>query len=170
MHSFATPGGACWHAELLKKTVTVFIDFEDRMMLKWNAIPLNEAHVLSQGQCVMLRFPFIQNSHTTSGSAHELAGEEELNSADKSVVVMMIIALVEQHGPEVEVLRDSSGAGLIHNLAIANTPESIELVMSLLHIHPPLLRGVHDRGWGSFEGQFEGESTLHILAINEKKD
>ena len=152
-----------WHKHLNKQEMTLKLDRTDRMTLMWNEFP----GVLKEGKCKLINFPFVQALREGADNP-EPRSDTALNSADQCILKTMIKALVEKYGDDIEELRDVSGAGLVHNLAIANSDESIALLMELFHLRPTLLKGVHREGRNDFKGVFDGESTLHILAVNKR--
>ena len=150
-----------WHRSTLwqtcsqTQTVGVKISTWDRMVLEWDRVD----GIIEAGHCDLIQFPHIETPNDT-----------HVSREDVETLSMIIEELVRQHGLSVEKLRDVSGAGLIHCLAIANTEKSIELAMNLFQIRPLLLLCVHSGGRGGLAGYFDGEGALHILAVNKKED
>ena len=150
--------GSDWHP-LLSKPVSLTLHTIDRMILEWDTIP----GVLEAGQCELLKYPQVQSLDASGG---------EMAAADQTGLEMMIEQLVAhpQHGQTVEELRDVSGAGVIHCLVLANSLDSLDLAMRLFHKRPTLLKCTHTGGRGELGGVFDGEGSLHILAVNKREE
>ena len=64
---------------------------------------------------------------------------------------------------------DFTGAGVLHNLLLANTPEALKLSLELCQLLPELLHETHINN-GGLLCLFEGEGPFHIAAVNHRQD
>ena len=148
-------------ASPIKVTLTIGSDAEQdpnkgRMLLEWDGID----GLLEAGSCSIIEYPKLRDAEQK---------EAALLHEQQKHLVKMIQQLIIQHGEEVEDVRDISGAGLIHCLVIANNKDSLDLAMELFRLRPQLLMCTHKDGKGDYRGVFDGEGSLHILAVNKKE-
>lgn len=67
-------------------------------------------------------------------------------------------------GDEVLTSEDGRGAQIVHALLVNNAPPAVALALQLIALRPELLVAAHG------EGPFEGESCVHVLAVNSRED
>lgn len=153
--------------------IKVTLDMTDRMTIEWETVWHEKTSqlLLHAGVCHINQYPEVRNIdddevvvHTdTQGKAQQI---EELQ--------IIFTQLIKQHFKHVEKLRDISGAALVHNLLLANNKHSVSLAMKLFKLEPLLLLCIHQNG--RKEGSqdmirvFDGEGSLHILAVNKLED
>lgn len=137
------------YEQLVGEDVDVKVDFTERLTIHWG-----DVGELRSGSCELIMFP------TTL--------DKRMNGFERGIVEVIIYELASQHGSLMEGMRDQSGAGLVHNLLLANNEASLRLAMGLFDLRPSLLVGVHEGGRGPFKNLFDGEGSLHVLAVNQK--
>ena len=77
---------------------------------------------------------------------------------------LLLLLLADGEASALFQRSDAVGAAPLHALLVANTPQALELSMSLIWAQPTLLLQVHAQ-WGPFDG----ESVLHVLAANQQE-
>ena len=151
---------------LLGQRAHLQFDISNRMVLRWAAIP--ESGVES-GQCSLLEYPLMQPVDWQSGEKAPTSQGGEWKADKVAILTFLIQVLVAQRGSELRKIQDSTGARLIHCLMLSNEERSLDLAERILHICPNMLLDVHGRG-PPMVAKFEGEGTLHILAVNKRSE
>lgn len=166
--------GTWRNKELLSREVELTLNYSERMELRWEAIEGEHGRIIEGGKMSLIAFPkYVMSGDERSQRATAAAPESHASELSPDILTLeiMIEQLVDQHGGDIEDLRDASGAGLIHCLVLANTTASIRLAMKLFALRPSLLLCVHEKGRNlpneKLAGVFDGEGSLHVLAVNK---
>ena len=121
---------------------------------------------LPAATCNLYQFPTIEPA---DGS-----GARPADVRETEVLVQLLLLLAEDAGTEKETtpmfdLSDKVGAYPIHALLVGNTEESLSAVWQLMEANPTLLEQTH--ATSSFGLQlFNGESSLHVAAVNKREE
>lgn len=108
--------------------------------------------VLPKGSCCLYVFPKVTTEWDPTGS----------NASEDGVRVLRQILSCLASKTNAFQVPDPVGAFPIHALVVCNSPQSLQVSMSLYREHPQWLMQVH-----AAAGPFSGESALHILAVNK---
>ena len=102
-----------------------------------------------------------------SGALQRLiaTGEGDLTRHAKSILIKLARDCPAKLKPPTA---DFTGAGVLHNLLLANTPEALKLATELCQLVPELLHETHINNGGAL-CIFEGEGPLHIAAVNRQE-
>ena len=113
---------------------------------------------LGAGSCNLYMFPCVAFAKSTAVKAEPQTGGR------LEVLSQMLTAIAQQYEEELFGKPDSSGATPILGLFVANTPQAIELCLSIYRVVPKLLAESHH------PGPFLGENAFHIAAVNCRED
>ena len=154
------------------QVVQVEFDCAGQHTISWK-VPLcdkDEPDVeLPAAKCNLYMFPTIEPA---DGSGSRLASAEETQ-----IMMQLLLLLAADAGTDVKVdaptpmfdASDKVGAYPIHALLVGNTEESLSVVWALMEANPTLLEQTH--ATSSFGLQlFNGESSLHVAAVNKRED
>ena len=161
----------------------MYLSNRDRMTIEWDEVP----GVIEAGSVNLVEYPKMELRDAADNAMRRFSMPEQSGQRleqsparrrqrsrqpgpeAEAVLAELILRLVTQHFDKIETVDDISGAKLVHCLLLANTDESVALAVRLFEARPRLLLGVHaGKGDHRTGAIFEGEGSLHILAVNRR--
>jgi len=118
--------------------------------------------VLAPGRCNLYKYPKVFFDHVRKGKI--MVPPPEALFVLERIVLSLLLEEADDGVADYAHRADGVGARPQHGLCLSNTPASLDLLLQAFRARPTLIPIAH-------VGQpFEGENTLHILAVNQCED
>ena len=126
-----------------------------------------ERQSLPNGSCSLYRFPLIHVATRADVPEEEQPEETQAGKAPgpdgTNVLHEMVLLMATEESSAFDV-HDPVGAYPIHALCVGNNDASLDLLFALVSADPKMVTRLH-----ASCGPYEGESCLHILAVNGRE-